>query len=416
MRLAGLTRGSYSLNHMADTAPTFISTFTGLGGLDLGLECAGFDALGCIEIDEHARASLAANRPRWRLLEPNDITVAASELTPRRLGLRKRELGLLAGGPPCQPFSKAAQWSHRARQGLKDPRAGCLAGFLRLVESFLPRVILIENVQGFVVGRTNALGRVERQLQAINGRNRTRYRLRHWVVNAADFGVPQRRCRAILFAERGGSDLRVPAPTHREKPITAWDALRRIQANAADVPELKNWNELLPSIPEGQNYLWHTSRGGGLPLFGYRTRFWSFLLKLAKSQPAWTISAQPGPYTGPFHWANRPLTTQEMLCLQSFPAHWTVKGPRREQVRQIGNATPPLLAEAFGRTLIEHVFGQRVCDEPQLLIQRARGPRPASVPVRQVPSKFRSLVGNWPDHPGAGLGPRPLGKERAADG
>lgn len=416
MRLAVLTRGFYSPIHMADTAPTFISTFTGLGGLDLGLECAGFDALGCIEIDEHARASLTANRPKWRLLEPNDIAAAASQLTPRTVGLCKRELGLLVGGPPCQPFSKAAQWSHRAMQGLKDPRARCLAGFLRLVESFLPRVVLIENVQGFVVGRANALSRVECRLRAINQDNRTNYQLQYWVVNAADFGVPQRRFRAILFAERGGSDLRVPIPTHCDKPITAWDALRGIRARAEDRPELRNWNELLPSIPEGKNYLWHTSRGGGVPLFGYRTRFWSFLLKLAKSQPAWTISAQPGPYTGPFHWANRPLTTQEMLRLQSFPEGWIVEGSRREQIRQVGNATPPLLAEVFGRAVLEQVFGKRVCGEPKLLIQRARGPRPASTPTRQVPSRFRSMVGNWADHPGTGLGPRPLGKERAANG
>lgn len=411
-----MTRGSYSLTHMPDTAPTLISTFTGLGGLDLGLECAGFHALGCIEIDGHARASLAANRPTWRLLEPNDITAAAPELTPGGIGLRKRQLGLLVGGPPCQPFSKAAQWSHRAMQGLKDPRAGCLTGFLRLVERFLPRVVLMENVQGFVVGRANALSYLERGLQAINKRNRTNYRLQHWVVNAADFGVPQRRSRAILFAERGGSDLQVPTPTHRDKPMTAWDALRGIRARKVDRPELRNWNELLPSIPEGQNYLWHTSRGGGLPLFGYRTRFWSFLLKLAKTQPAWTISAQPGPYTGPFHWANRPLTTQEMLRLQSFPEPWIVEGPRREQIRQVGNATPPLLAEVFGRAVIEQVFGKRVCGKPKLLIQRPRGSRPASAPVRQVPSKFRTMVGTWPDHPGAGLGPRPLGKERAANG
>ena len=71
------------------------------------------------------------------------------------------------------------------------------------------------------------------------------------------------------------------------------------------------WADLLPSIPEGQNYLWHTDRGGGRPLFGYRRRFWSFLLKLSKHRPSWTLSAQPGPSTGPFHWTNRPLAVRE---------------------------------------------------------------------------------------------------------
>src|SRR3546814_15139025 len=58
------------------------------------------------------------------------------------------------------------------------------------------------------------------------------------------------------------------------------------------------WADLLPSIPEGQNYLWHTERGGGIPLFGWRRRYWNFLLKLAKNKPSWTIQAQPGPATG----------------------------------------------------------------------------------------------------------------------
>ena len=84
------------------------------------------------------------------------------------------------------------------------------------------------------------------------------------------------------------------------------------------------WAGLLPTIPEGENYLFHTRLGGGRPLFGYRTRYWSFLLKLAKDEPSWTLQAHPGPATGPFHWANRPLTVQEMLRLQSSqqPGEW----------------------------------------------------------------------------------------------
>jgi hypothetical protein len=79
----------------------------------------------------------------------------------------------------------------------------------------------------------------------------------------------------------------------------------RVPAPADDAQSLKvggKWGDLLRSIPEGENYLWHTDRGGGLPLFGWRTRYWSFLLKLAKRLPSWTIQAQPGSAIGPFHW------------------------------------------------------------------------------------------------------------------
>src|SRR6185369_15502643 len=102
---------------------------------------------------------------------------------------------------------------------------------------------------------------------------------------------------------------------------------------------------LLPSIPEGENYLHHTPRKGGLPLFGWRTRYWSFLLKLAKNQPSWTIQAQPGSAIGPFHWQNRRLAWQEMAALQTFPREFEIASSTVEIQRQIGNAVPSLMAE-----------------------------------------------------------------------
>ncbi|MGH9055971.1 MAG: DNA cytosine methyltransferase [Acidimicrobiales bacterium] len=142
---------------------TVLSAFSGLGGLDLGLEAAGFRHVGCIEHDEFARRSLKANRGDvWELLDPGDITALAPMLEPDTLGLKQRELGLIAGGPPCQPFSKAAQWSAAARVGLRDVRSHCLLDFLDLIEVFLPRALLIENVSGFVQGEVSALGLIEK--------------------------------------------------------------------------------------------------------------------------------------------------------------------------------------------------------------------------------------------------------------
>src|SRR5262249_20870024 len=111
------------------------------------------------------------------------------------------------------------------------------------------------------------------------------------------------------------------------------------------------WAELLPSIPEGQNYLWHTSRGEGLPLFGWRRRYWNFLLKLAKDRPSWTIQAQPGPAVGPFHWKNRRLSTRELCRLQTFPDNVSIIGDRGSIQRQVGNAVPSLLAEVLARAI-----------------------------------------------------------------
>jgi len=156
--------------------PTLLSAFSGLGGLDLGLEMAGFRNVGCIEFDAIARQSLKANWHKRRLIEPHDITVVAAKLRPRDLGMRRRQLFMLAGGPPCQPFSKAARWSHRAMRGLEDPRAKCFKGFIQLIETFLPQVVLIENVQGFVAGRTKVLSKLRKSLHEINAAHGTNYR------------------------------------------------------------------------------------------------------------------------------------------------------------------------------------------------------------------------------------------------
>ncbi|MGH9046082.1 MAG: DNA cytosine methyltransferase, partial [Acidimicrobiales bacterium] len=285
------------------------------------------------------------------------MTVLAPTLKTSALGLTRRELGLLAGGPPCQPFSKAAQWSAAARVGLSDVRSHCLLDFLDLIEVFLPRALLIENVSGFVQGEVSALGLIEERLHGINRSQGTHYDLQKLVVDAADYGVPQHRSRALLVACRDGEVFRWPKPTHADSPATAWDAIGDLELEDEEIPEpIGKWAALLPSIPEGQNYLWHTDRGGGEPIFGYRTRFWSFLLKLKKSEPSWTLPAQPGPSTGPFHWDNRPLAVRELLRLQSFPNDWVVEGGYRSQVRQVGNATPPLLAEVVGRALAAQLF------------------------------------------------------------
>jgi DNA (cytosine-5)-methyltransferase 1 len=166
------------------------------------------------------------------------------------------------------------------------------------------------------------------------------------------------------------------------------------------------WADLLPSIPEGENYLWHTARGGGLPLFGWRTRFWSFLLKLAKDRPSWTIQAQPGPATGPFHWTNRRLSSQELCRLQTFPNGLQFDCSRNDVQRMLGNAVPSLLAEVIARAIREQLLGQPMKRrELKLLPPRRRSvPRPER--LTEVPLAYHSLVGHHADHPGEGLGNR----------
>lgn len=385
-----------------------LSVFSGIGGLDLGLEKAGFRTLACIENGEFARRSILQSPLKLPLLDQGDVTKVVESISPHHFGLRERELAVLAGGPPCQPFSKAAQWTSTGRQGADDQRAACFESFLDLAETFLPRAVLIENVQGFVQGRESALPQLASRLRRINEAHGTRYEPHCRIVNAADFGVPQRRYRAIVVAFRDGEAWKWPKPTHATNPVRAWDAIGHLRLKDDEYLPLRGkYKTLLPSIPEGANYLHFTERGRGrYNLFGYRTRYWSFLLKLAKNQPAWTIAASPGPATGPFHWDNRPLSLPELLRLQSFPAEWPVEGPRRERIRQIGNATPPLLAEVLGRSIAQQAFGLSCARGPALRISRRRN-IPAARRARPLPTEWVARHGKYKAHAGEGAGPMP---------
>lgn len=381
-----------------------LSLFSGAGGMDLGLESAGFETIGAIEVGDRQRETLSRNRP-WQLLGDGDINEIARTLRPKDLGLEVGDLDVMAGGPPCQPFSTAAQWAKSGRRGMLDDRAQTVVSTVELIERFLPRAILIENVIGFVQGANSAADYLKDELERIGRRQGVQYSLSSRVLNAADFGVPQNRRRAIVVAMRDDVRFAWPVGRYASAPRTAWDALHDVAAGS--VPKMRGkWASLVPSIPPGWNYQWLTSRGGGPEMFGYRTKYWNFLLKLKPDLPAWTLSASPGPATGPFHWDNRPLAAPEQLRLQSFVDGWRVSGDHRSQTLQIGNATPPALAEVLGISL-RRSLGLTGYHEQTLVREPATSPAPLLPAPKQIPSAFAHLVGSHASHAGVGLGPSP---------
>ncbi len=410
------TRGSGAMTRIGNSRKrrlSSLSLFTGAGGIDIGLEHAGFHLRLCVEIDETAAQTVSRNRPGWSLAEPGDIHKLTPREALRQAGLRPRELVLLVGGPPCQPFSKAGYWVNGDSGRLKDSRSKTLNAYLDLVEYAQPRVLLLENVSGFAFsGKDEGLRLFKAGLEKINKRKRTAYKPQVLHINAADYGVPQLRERVFVIAERSGNEFRLPSPTHGpcsstgEPYRTAWDVIGDLDVDIwpLDLNATGTWADLLPSIPEGKNYLWHTRKGGGLPLFGWRTRYWSFLLKLAKNQPAWTIQAQPGPATGPFHWCSRKLSVRELCRLQTFPDEYEILGAYREAYRQIGNAVPPAIGEMLGLEIRRQFLGEQVRRRPSLVPER----RADCPPVKRrppVPRSYLHLQGEHADHPGTGAGP-----------
>jgi DNA (cytosine-5)-methyltransferase 1 len=394
-----------------------VSLFSGCGGLDFGFEAAGWDIPFRNDFDRHSCDTLALNAGGE--VVHGAIEDISSEQIRSVVGSGKNAVDVVIGGPPCQPFSKSAYWSRGDTLRLKDPRANTLDEYFRVVEDLTPRAFLLENVHGISYsGKEEGFQFLIERIREINRKRGTDYRPTWRVVNAADYGVPQLRVRFILVALRDGKEFRFPDPTHTDADTgnatlfdihrapysTAWDALRHIQPDSDEKLAVGGkWGALLPSIPEGENYLWHTDRKEGLPLFGWRTRYWCFLLKLAKNRPSWTIQAQPGSAVGPFHWENRKLSWREMAAIQTFPKTFKISCPRVEIQRQLGNAVPSLLAETLARSIKEQVCSVHFDEPRKLAVPKARfTPEPEE--PSSVPKEFLHLIGEHAAHPGTGKG------------
>lgn len=339
-----------------------LSLFSGAGGLDLGVEQAGYRVRAALEFDADACDSLRANFPAASVLQGDIRSISTDEIL-RAAGLRAGDVELLVGGPPCTPFSKSGYWLEHKRRGL-DPEASLLEHYVRILEEARPRAFLLENVFALAYSNHNRPW-LKFLLESFD---RLGYHVTQETVLAADYGVPQRRQRLILVGSLDGAPA-FPEPSHagpherriwelgnRVLHVTAGEAIGDLidRDDLAEPEEVVagKYGHLLPEIPPGDNYLFYTAkRGHPEPKFGWRKRYWSFLLKLDPDQPSPTIQASPGPYVGPFHWQNRRLRVMELKRLQTFPEDFVVCGSRRSAQRQLGNAVPPLLARKIAEVL-----------------------------------------------------------------
>ncbi|MEA2201768.1 MAG: (cytosine-5)-methyltransferase 1 [Solirubrobacteraceae bacterium] len=356
-----------------------ISLFSGAGGLDLGAEAASFKIQAAVESDAVARETMLANAPKHfpeldetRLLD--DVISLSPELLLERAGLRAGEAALMVGGPPCTPFSKSGNWLEYKRSG-SDPRASLLDEYVRLLDGVQPRAFVMENVYGLAYRNQNRPV-LKRFLEGVRTAG---YAAEFRILLAADFGVPQLRQRMLCVGLRADLlDVPVdrwqmswPSPTHSgpHETKTVWDeslpphvtsgvALRGLRKNPAEPEEHVSgtYAEELREVPPGENYLfWTAERGHPAPRFEWRSRYWSFLLKLDPQRPSPTIQGQPGPWVGPFHWTSRRLRVAELKRLMTFPDNFAVLGSRREQQLQLGNAVPPRFAEAVIRAVADEL-------------------------------------------------------------
>ena len=363
-----------------------VSLFSGAGGLDLGVEQAGFRVTVAVDWDDDSADTMEKNASdHFRGLRE----VVRADLAPLAVGrgagtttadiLRAGGFGrdsrpdLLIGGPPCVAFSKSGFWLDWKRHGA-DPAAGLLQAYTRVLAEARPRYFICENVYALTFRNKASGPAFERLLKEIEAAG---YRHRWAVLNAADYGVPQLRPRLFVVGARKGDALpALPEPGHHgswERRRTGGGPLPHVTTGEAlggliTEPEPEEvvrgrWAHLLPEVPPGDNYLHFTERRGHSdPVFEWRSRYWSFLLKLAPDRPSPTIQAQPGPNVGPFHWDNRRLRVPELRRLFTFPDDFAFVGKRTSVQSQIGNAVPPLLARR-----VAEAVGGRVPDLDQSL-------------------------------------------------
>lgn len=352
-----------------------ISLFSGAGGLDLGIEQAGFRTVAAVEWDDDAADSMEKNAPGCfpelrEVLRANLYPFAAGAddgirtkdlLRAGGLSARNRP-ELLVGGPPCVAFSKSGFWLDWKRDGV-DPAASLLQAYTRVLAEAKPRFFILENVYALTFNNKASRPAFERLLREIDGAG---YQFQWQVLNAADYGVPQARPRLFIVGSRKRDRLpELPEPTHHGRwerreaqggplpHVTAGEALEGLAAPAEPEEVVRGqWGHLLPEVPPGDNYLFFTAeRGHPDPLFDWRSRYWSFLLKLDPDRPAPTIQAQPGPNVGPFHWDSRRLRVPELRRLFTFPDDYSFVGRRRSVQSQIGNCVPPLLAKQVAQQI-----------------------------------------------------------------
>lgn len=364
-----------------------VSLFSGAGGLDLAVERADAEPLQSADRgDGLLRVAVATdyNDLALRTLTANfdgvetvtgDIRNVTTEQMLDAGGLRPTEPVLLVGGPPCTPFSKSGFWLEQKRES-RDPNASLLDEYVRVVRESRPEAFILENVQGLTYKTHQA--QFERLLRGLSDLG---YNPQWRVLLAADFGVPQLRRRVFVVGRRDGKKFEFPEPTHsgwseRDRKIDtskipyvtaaqAFAGLPPVLRPTADEIVEGEYGELAAEVPPGQNYLWHTDRYGGRDRFKWRSRYWTFLLRLDPDRPSSTLQAQPGPYVGPFHWENvknpqgkervRRLRVAEMLRLMSFPDDFRIDGSRADVQRQLGNAVPVELGKVVVRALVEQL-------------------------------------------------------------
>ncbi|HZU12270.1 MAG TPA: DNA cytosine methyltransferase [Chloroflexota bacterium] len=332
-----------------------IDLFAGAGGLTLGLHLAGWDTVLAVEFDRYACATYRHNFPAVEVIEQDINSLSFVQW--------RGVVDLVAGGPPCQPFSVAGK-----QRSKEDPR-DCVPSFIRVVKEVQPMAFLMENVWGLELRRHRAY-----LLNAIEQLTELGYVVRRSVLDAAEYGAPQHRKRLIVVGMRHRPFV-FPAPTHGPRGqmpfVTAGAALRN------PPPDLPNTAKIVYAkdpVLRPQPWDGMMVNGQGRPINleepcqtipasagGNRTH----ILDPRGVLVAYHAHLRSGgaPRIGEVEGVRR-LTVAESARIQGFPDEFSFLGPQSKRYSQVGNAVPPPLARAVARALAEQLAAEPMDADP----------------------------------------------------
>lgn len=352
---------------MAKKKLTCLDLFCGCGGLSKGFELAGFEIIGGIDFNEAAIKTFAHNFPKAKAIHCDLLKMAPEKI---RENFPVSSIDVIIGGPPCQGFSTANRY---ADIDMFDSRNKLFFQFVKFVEMFTPKAIVIENVRGIL---TMNKGYAKEKIESIF--KKKGYNVTNMLLNAADYGVPQRRLRNFFVMLKDKKfdfsmlTQETNCPTVKEAigelypyeyennttirldsaPATKYQQYLRDGCSVLENHDVRypaqKVQDRIAFVPQGGNWkdvpieMWPTTRNN---------RHSSAYKRLKEDDQSVTIDTGNN-HSNYFHpLFHRLPTVREAARLQSFPDSFVFLGNRSEQYRQVGNAVPPLLAKALAEVL-----------------------------------------------------------------
>ena len=322
-------------------ALNYIDLFSGAGGFSLGFDRLGFKNIFSVDIQKDFCQTYKANFPKHTLIE-KDITTLSNEEIIKLTS--KTDVDVVIGGPPCQGFSIAG---NIGRKFIDDPRNRLFQEFVRVVKVTTPKYFVMENVARLYTHNKHLTRK-----EIIADFNALGYTVECKILNSADYGVPQVRKRVIFIGSRVSDEIIFPEISHTEH--------KTVKEALSNLPKLKSGEESTLINHKAMN---HTQQmldkmgflkdGEGREKIPTNLRPKSGdvrkYIKYNSSKPSITITGDMRKVFHPFD--NRALTVRELARIQTFPDDFEFKSSSIAQQQQVGNAVPPLMAEAIAKAI-----------------------------------------------------------------